>query len=271
MAFGLSFGGSKTKSSTAINKTETGTQAEDSTKSTSGTTTTSGATTSTGSSTGTQTGSTTGSQQSTQTSQQFSDSVLAGLESTLAGLFGAMPSADKLSYDAGFNPDEFIASGMEAARGQVQTAQDESLNGIFDNIGGRDDSNSMAALLANRVRSDSGAALAGARGQLTSQAQEIQRNNFQANLAGAQTQQGFLNNLLAAAKGGVSSTTGNVATAEQTAQQTAQQTQEAGTNNQTQVQNITEILASLLNSTMNTTGTEKTKGKTIGGGASLSL
>jgi hypothetical protein len=181
MAFGLSFGGSKTKSSTAINKTETGTQAEDSTKSTSGTTTTSGATTSTGSSTGTQTGSTTG---SPQTSQQFSDSVLAGLESTLAGLFGAMPSADKLSYDAGFNPDEFIASGMEAARGQVQTAQDESLNGIFDNIGGRDDSNSMAALLANRVRSDSGAALAGARGQLTSQAQEIQRNNFQANLAG---------------------------------------------------------------------------------------
>lgn len=279
MAFGISGGFSKTKSTTKVNKTETTNQAEDSTKASSGVTSTSGtsATQSSqqGSQTGQTTGSTTGNQSSTQTGQQYSDAILGQLEGVVGTLFNQMPSGEDLKYTSGFNATDYVNSGMEAAQSQIQSQVDESLNGMFDNIGGRDDSNSMAALLAGRVRGEAAANLAGTRAQLGAQAEDINRKNFEANLAGASAQQGFIGSVLQALKGGVSTQTGNVATTENTAGTSAQQTSQTASENtqtqQTQIQQLIEQLNSIMSGTSHVVGTEKTKGSQIGGGASLSL
>jgi len=284
--FGLSFGANKTKqsSTTDINKTETTNQTETGTKTSTGTTTNTGTSATTGTSNtstsqaGTSTQQSTGSQQSTSTTSQFSDAVLGGLNSAVSSLLGAIPTTTQ-QLGGSFNHDEFIQEGMDAASSKVQSDLDASLNSIFDSIGGRDDSNSMATLLATRARSDAGAALAGTRGSLEAQAQDIEKNRFLANLQGIGQNQSFLENILAALKGGQSTTTGAVQTAENTTGATTntgtsatQEAQNTATSS-TQIQNLIEALNNVLSGTVNTTGTEstKSKGSTIGGGASLSL
>lgn len=282
MSFGLSFGSNKSKSTTTTNvdKTETGTEASSGVKATEGTTTQTGSTTTTqqGSTTntGTTTGSTTGTQSTTGTTQQFSDSTLSGLESAVSQLLGAVPTTTpKLAED--FNRDQFIQSGMDAASSQIQGQLEQSLNSMFDQFGGRDDSNSMAMLLANRARGDAGAALSGAYSNLMSQGEQIQRENFNANLAGNAQMQGFLQTALDALKGGRATTTGQTQTAEQTAGTSTQAgtSQQTGTENTQQqtVQSLLELLANITAGTTRTTGTESstTKGKTSGGGFGLSL
>src|SRR5574338_222040 len=180
MAFGISFGANKSKSSqtTNVNKTEDVNQTESGTKSSTGTTsttgssaTTSGSTTNT-SQTGTSAQQTTGSQQSTSTTTQFDDAVLGGLNSAVAALLGNIPMETQ-QLEGSFDHGAFVQSGLDAANSKIQTDLDASLNSVFDAIGGRDDSNSMATLLANRARSDAGAALSGAYANLEAQAQGI--------------------------------------------------------------------------------------------------
>ncbi len=170
---------------------------------------------------------------------------------------------------------------MAAASQRVNQDLDSGLNSMYDQFGGRDDSNSMAMLLANRARADAGASLAGTRGQLAGQAEGIARDNFSANLAGQSSQQNFLQTLLGALKGGQATTTGAVQTNENVAGQTNQSgttnTSQSGTSNtqtqQDEVTKLAELLASIVAGTTNTVGTEKTKSKglTIGGGASASI
>jgi hypothetical protein len=282
MAFGISFGKQKSSgsSTTDVSKVESGTQTESGTKTSTGTTTTSGATQTSQSGSTTQQGTTaqqsTGTESKTGTTTQFSSGVLGGLESAVASLLGAIPTGTQ-QYESDFNKDAFIQAGMDAASSRITGDTELALNSMFDQFGGRDDSNSMAALLATRARGDAAAALAGARANLESQAEGIGRENFGANLQGLGLNQQFLQGILGALKGGVSTSAEQVATAENVTGQTSQvgTSQQVGseTTQQTQVQQLAEILNSIVSGTTTTVGTESTKqkGKVAGGGVGLSI
>lgn len=280
MAFGLSFGAKKEKgsSSTTINKNETMTQNETGSKATTGTTTQAGTSTTTGSQTGQTTNvsnqQSTGSQTNQQQSQLFSDQILGGLEGIITDLFGATGgAAPRLASD--FNKQAFIDDGYSAAESRTMDDLNTGLNSIYDSIGGRDDSNSMATLLANRARGDAAANLAGVRANLTKEAEGIARDNYGADLSARGADQGFLHNLLVALKGGTASTSGAIQTAETVkgsqAGTTAQQTSETTNQQQTTTQDLLELLTNSLTGTSTMSGTEnsKTKGKQFGGGFSL--
>lgn len=280
MAFGLSFGAKKSKSSgtTTINKNETTNQTETGSKATTGTTTTTGTSATTGSTTGqtaqqTQQAST-GQQTNQQQSTLYSEGILSGLEGIIGDLFGSQAKTP-MSLASDFDKQAFIDQGYAAAESRATDDTNTALNSIYDRLGGRDDNNSMATLLANKARTDTAAQLAGVRANLTGQAEGIARENFGADLAGQGQSQGFLNNLLTALKGGTAATTGAIQTAEQSAGsttgQSAQQTAEQTTQSQTQVQQLLELLNNTLQGTTVTSGTEKTKQKgfEMGGGASL--
>ena len=278
--FGLSFGAKKSKSSgsSTIDKLVDTTQTESGSKATTGTTTTTGTSATTGTQTGQTTGATTnesvGSQTNQQTSTLFGAETLAGLEGIIGDLFGSQ-ARTPMSLGSDFNKDDFVSQGYAAAESRASDDTNIALNSIYDRLGGRDDSNSMATLLANRARGDTAAQLAGVRANLTGQAEGIARENFGADLAGQANSQGFLGNLLNALKGGTANTTGAIQTQEsQTGTQvgtSAQQTAEQTTQSQTQVQQLLELLQNQLAGTEHTTGTEKTKGKQLdmGGGFSL--
>ncbi len=291
MPFGLSFGASKTKGSgsTSVDKNVATNQATNSTKSSTGTTSNTGSqtgsTTQTGTQSSTQAGTTgqqtTGSQTQQQTTSQFSDSVLAGLESTVQSLFSTLPNKSDTTLKSNFDTDTYINAGMQAATQRTNQDLDASINGMFDSFGGRDDQNSMSMLLANRARADAGASLAGTRGQLAGQAEAINRDNFAANLQGQGSQNNFLQTILGALKGGQATTSGQVQNSEATSGQSNQtgttNTSQAGTSQQntqqTEVTQLAELLASIVAGNERTVGTEKTKSKglTIGGGASASM
>lgn len=282
MAFGLSFGASvkKGSSTTDVNKTETQNQTQTGVQATQGSTTTSGtsatqtAQNTTGATTNQQ--ATTGTQTQQQQSTLFSAPVLSSLESTVQSLLGTIPN-QPATQGGTFDHAAFVNQGVEAAQAATQGELESSLNGIFDNIGGRDDQNSMSTLLANRARSDAAASVAGVRSQLEGQAQAIDSSRFQNNLAGVGQQEGFVSQVLAALKGGTATTTGATQTAENTAGGTQQQQATTGTSatqqsTQELVNQITAMLQTLQGTT-NTVGTEhtKTKDTSIGGGAALSL
>lgn len=284
--FGLSFGINKTKqsSSTDISKNETTNQTQNDTKSTSGTTATSGTSaTSSAQQTatnqaGTSAQQTTGQQATTSTTTQFDDSVLSGLNSAVGQILSAIPAAP-MKMDGGFDHAAFVSGGLDAATSQVQTGLDAALNGIYDNVGGRDDQNSMATLLANRARGDAASNLAGVRASLEQTAQGIDESRFGANLSGVKASQDFLTNILSQLKGGQATTKGAATTSEATSGATTNTGTQASTGSEntatssTTTQQLLEALTSLLSGVTNTTGTEKTKGSSlsIGGGASASF
>lgn len=284
--FGLSFGINKSnsKSSTNVNKTETVNQQQNDTKTTSGTTTAAGTSNTTSASNtatnqaGTSNLATTGSQNTTSTTKQFDDSVLSGLNSAVGQILGAIPTAPQ-QLGGSFDHAAFVQGGLDAATSRVNSDLDTSLNGVFDTIGGRDDQNSMATLLANRARGDAAANLAGVRSSLEQTAQGIDESRFGANLSGVKTSQDFLTNVLAQLKGGSATTTGAATTAEnQTGATTNAGTSATTGSENTATANVTnqqlvEALNSLLSGTTNTVGTEttKAKGTNIGGGAGLSI
>jgi hypothetical protein len=286
MGFGLSFGSKKEsgKSSTDVNKTETTDQTQTGTQSTTGSTSTTGTQNTQTSSSGTTTNNTsnqqatTGSQSSQQTSTQFSQPIISGLESTVQALLGNLPSSPS-QMDNNFDHNAFVSGGTAAAASSINSDLESTLNGMFDNFGGRDDQNSMATLLANRARGDAASQIAGVRSNLEGQAQGIERERYLANLQGTGQQEGFLANVLNALKGGQATTSGQVQTAENTAggtQATGTQAQTGTSNTQMSQQELTQQLTQLLQKlqgTTNTTGTEdtKTSGKTGGFGLGLSF
>jgi hypothetical protein len=288
MGLGFSFGSKKTKSTqdTTANKTETGTQSGTSTtnQATSQSSTTNQAGTSSSQtysdgksqSNSLTSGASTAQQQ--QTTQNFSDATLGGLENLVSQLLGSgkIGTVESISD---FDPAAFVANGMRAATARARTGLDESIGGILDAVGGRN--NSAAALLQERVNNDANSMLAGVESQLTGQAEEIRRNNLLAGNTMASSQSDLLSNLLGALRGGITTTTG--ATTEQTSQQQQNQstTSETGGQNQQTTQTSTtqametmvSQLAQLLNSLTSSTGTESIKGtgKQTGFGMGLSL
>lgn len=220
-------------------------------------------------------GTTTG--QQAQTTRSFSDNILGGLESLVGNALG---SATTTSTPTGnFDGDAFVRDAMAAADSRTQSGLDETLNGMFDTIGGRN--NSAAMLLGNRVRNDATASLAGTRANLEAQAQGITRENAVAGANINSAGQGFLTSLLGALRGGVTTTTGTSAETTAQNQNTANQSTTVGsentvnsTNSTTQSQeNMMSQLQQLLDSITKTNGTENTKGtiKSSGGGVSASM
>lgn len=279
MPFGISFGAKKSKgsSTSTVDKVEDTTQVETGSKATSGVTTSTGSSTTSGTQTGSTTGATTQDSTGSQTNQQqstlFSESILGGLEGIITNLFGQSGGAAP-TLGSTFDKAAFVDQGYQAAESKTMDALDTDLAMMADQIGGRSNSNSMTALLANKARGDAAANLAGVRSNLTGQAEGIARENFGADLASRGQTQGFLGNLLAALKGGTANTTGAIQTAESVAGTqagtSAGTTTEASTQQQTQTQQLLELLQNALAGTTHTTGTEttKTKGLEIGGGVS---
>lgn len=282
MAFGLSFGAKKGSQTTTSNvdKTVTGTQASSGTQTQQGTTTNTGNTSTqqSGSATGSTTNqqATTGQQQTTQQGTAFSAPTLSALDAATQQLLGGV-GATPAKLDTGFNGTEFVNKGMEAARSQVSDQLDTALNGIFDTVGGRDNQNSMATLLATKARGEAGAQLSGDYANLTANANQIERENFNANVGAQSSQNNLIEGIVSALKGGATTTTGNVATSENTAATgtSAQNTNQTGTqaSSNTQVQDLVTAITQLLSSNEHTVGTEtdKTKTSSMGGGFSLGL
>lgn len=288
MAFGLSFGTKKqtTDSTSNINKTENTNQQQTGTNTSSGTSTSNSNSSGTSSTVGQQTTSQTGSQQTTgtqtgttkQTTSAFSDSTLSAIEKAVGDLFGKVGGGAPISA---FNKEGFIADGVGAATRDILSGLDSNVNQLTTNLGGTSGSNSMAALLENRMRGDAAAEVQGVRTNLTAQAEQIARDNILAQTQVAGQDQGFLGNLLAALKGGQVTTTGTESstTAQNQTNQTSgtqtnsEQTQQQQTQQQVQTQQLIEMMEQLLKGTTNTVGTETTKGTTkqSGGGFSLAL
>lgn len=277
--FGLSFGAKKSKGSgsTSVDKTVDTTQTETGAKASTGVTTSTGSSTTTGTQTGQTTNNTTQASTGSQTNQQqstlFSQNILSGLEGIVQNLFGSA-ATNPMALNSDFDKQAFVDQGYQAAESRATDDTNIALNSMFDRIGGRDDQNSMATLLANRARADTAASLAGTRANLTQTAEGIARENFGADLAGQGQSQGFLNNLLGVLKGGTANTSGGIQTSENTvgtqAGTSAMQTAENTQTQQTQVQQLLELLSNQLSGTEHTVGTEKTKTKGLefGGGFS---
>jgi hypothetical protein len=297
MALGISFGSNKSKT----NETKTTDQTQTSNQTKAGTTTSSGTTTGSSNTSGssqtsgtqqnqqqgstTQTGTQTGSQ--TGVTNLFGADVLSGLEGAVGGLiqgiFGAGGTGGAVDASAlgQFDPAAFVQGGLASAQAATQGTLESNINQLTSGIGGTAGSNSMAALLANRLRSDSAASLAGVEADLNARAQETVRQNVLAQQQVQSAQNDFLGNLLAGLKGGTQTTTGTqtqantqtgssastgtTTSAEQTAQQQSTQTQ--------QTQQLIEQLQELLSGVQSLTGTETLAGTTkkSGGGLSLSL
>lgn len=279
MAFGLSFGKKKSsgKSTTSVDKTETETGIELGSKTSTGVT--AGSTTSQQSGTQTSTGqtsqATTGLQQQQSSTSLFSADTLAALESAAGSLLGNVGKTPGDLYKSDFDIGQFVSEGFQAAQNRLDTDLNANVNNLYDSYGGQDDTNSMVALLENRLRTDTEAQLGGVRAALQAQGQGIAREDY---LAGVQGQQGATSQvqaILDALKGGVQSTTGQVATTENVLGTSVQQvaSQQQASEQTLQVQQLAEQLANLMAGTTHTVGTEKTKesGKTAGGGFSLSI
>jgi hypothetical protein len=288
MAFGLSFGSKKQKTNqtSTVDKAESTNQQQSGTTSSSSTANSLTTGQSSGSTVGQQTTSqtgtnkTTGTQtgQSTQTTSAFSASTLGAIEKAVGDLFGKVGGTTPISA---FDKEAFISNTVGKAASDIGAGLESNVNQLITNLGGTAGTNSMGALLTNRLRNDAAAEVAGVRATTTAQAEEIARSNALAGSQIAGQDQGFLGQLLGALKGGVTTTTGTEST--QTAQD--QQTQNTGTSNtaertsqqqsqqSTQTQQLIEMMSQLLSGTTNTKGTENVKGtgKSGGGGFSIGL
>lgn len=298
MAFGFSLGKNKqsSKTNSTVSKVETGleeglqNQSQTQSSTSTGSSSTSGSTS--GTSTTSQQGTTTNQSASTQNqsgqTKSFSSQILGGLEGAVTELLGSVfngNSGDRASIGAGYNylgefdPNSFVAGGLARAQAQEESKLDEILGGIVDLIGGKN--NSAAVLLQNRAVNDSTANLAGIEGDLQAKASEIVRGNVLAGNQIDQTSDQRLQGLLDVLKGGVteqaqsSQTTGTEAqTTNQTGQTSSNESSTQQQNTQSnEVSNLISVLTSLLNTNTNTTATENstTKGKSSGGGISLSI
>lgn len=292
MAFGLSFGANKSnsKGTQTVDSTVTQNQSTTGTNTSQGSTSSSGSTTQQGSTSGTSNQATSGTQTQTGTSagtgtqstSLFSDDILGGIEGAVKSLFGNLGGPAKIDASSlnGFDPSAYVASGMKAAEATQRSDLDQAIGALNDSVGGNASTNSAIALLQNRLNGDAAANLAGVRGQLTGQAEGINRDNLLAanNINGTSNQ--FLATLLDVLKGGAATTS----TAEQQSQATSgtttgtsagsttENTAQSQQTQSNQMQTLIEQISQLLAGTTNTKGVQNTTESTtkFGGGLSIS-
>lgn len=295
MAFGLSFGAKKQSSTTntTLDKdvlTNTAqTQGTQSAQTQTGSTSSTGTQSQTGTSlnTGTQSGSTKGQQSQSGTTTTLDQSVSTALADRVKQILGGgitdSSIADLSNAIAGrtnsFNASQFVADTVTAAKTAGEAELQESNSKYQSAIGGSAATNSMAALLAQRGTNDLNASLAGIRANATAQAEDIANKN----LTTAAGVQGQLADIAAGLTGqlkGATTTTDMTTLTDElskilntqagsTAQQT--QTSEQQTSQMTQLLNQLQTLLGASSESTNLTSTEKVKGKSSGGGASLAI
>lgn len=296
MGFGLSFGSSKQKSSTTENKNETTTQQQASNSNTQANTTANTNTAQTGSTANTGTSATNQTQTNVGTTQQtgaqtgvtqnFDSTTLAGLQSLvqqLTGSAGAGAANDTLSSQVAnlgkFNAEDYVAGVKSSAQATADQNLDSAIGTTQAGIGGTESTNSAAALLGNRLRTDSASSVAGQVAQAQQTAAGISQGNVAAAQGAVNSQQSFLSTLLDALKGGTATTTatstGGTTTSGTSNTSGSTSTNEAGTsasNTDTgSTSNVSTIIDQLLNGTSTDIGTDSstTTGKKSGGGFSL--
>lgn len=292
MAFGISFG--KKKSSSTTNSTLTkdtslegsqvtsGLQSQSSTQqsNTTGTSTTTqgGTATSNQTTSGTESGRQTGTTSTLGADVQASlsdrvQSILAGgvTDANLANL------SNMIAGRSGFDPDTAVSGIMGEARNRGEQTLQEQNSAFASRVGGTAQTNSMAALLAQRGRNDLESSLASTAAQARMAAEQTANANLGA-AAGAQGQVADIATQLGSVlKGGTTSVDmtnltsqlqnliGSQATNQTSTTQTAEQ-------QQTQMNQLLAQLSQVLTSqNESVVGTEnsKTKGKSSGGGFSL--
>jgi hypothetical protein len=294
MALGLSFGKNKTKTTetTNTNATETGTQQGTSTTNSTNITNQSQQGTSQSSSTGTSNTAATGVNVNTGTGTQaqsevtnlFADNVLGGLTNTVMDLLtGGSDNGAKgvvhagLSQMGDFDVDSFVQGTLARAQNRQDSTLSEALGGIFDAIGGKN--NSAAALLSGRMQNDAAANLAGIEADARARGAGILQSGIQTAQGVAESGQNFLANLLGILKGGTTSRVGETQTrtAEQqtssntanTATTEANRTAEQQTSQTNTV--LQQILEQLMKSNTQTQGTSTTVGTSSKSGGGISI
>lgn len=296
MGLGFSFGKNDKKTSSVSNVDQTQTGSQSGTEFTLGQTTSStnqtsqGTNTSSGTSTTSQSqnqqGSTTttGTQQGRQSS--FTDPVAQAIESTILGLAGSAAGASGVveSGVAGlqnFDPNAFVTGIVQQANAKQNMQLEQALNGLNNASGGTVGSNSMSALLAQRLAGDAAANTAGIQASATGTAQDILRQNLTSSAGAMSSVTNLLPAIIDAFKGGnvtseqtnvaqelanlLNTTTGSTSTSEQSAQSQSQQSET--------VQNVLQLIAQAMTNQTHLVGTETTKGKEskTGGGISLGI
>lgn len=223
MAFGISFGKKKqsAQGTATLDKeselfgsqqqtsTQQGTTTTDTTGRTSGTTTQQGAQQQTqdsrniGSTTGRQTGTTTSLDSGVQ------DALADRIRSVLAGGVtdeNIMNLSRQIGGLGDFDADSFVSGIVGQARNRGEQLLQEQNSSFAANAGGTADTNTMAALMAQRGSADLSANLAGIEAQARAQAAGIQQQGV-ATAVGAQTGlAGIADSLANALKGGTTTT-----------------------------------------------------------------
>jgi len=286
---GSLFSGGSDKSNTKSNLTQStsssseqaATAQEDTKSTTTANTSASGSSTTTGTGSTTQTGKESTTQQNTTTN--YSASVLASLDALLSEQMGngnAQQGADTLSQrlkeitaqasKPGFDVEGYVSGIAKAASVDQQNALDSNINQILSRTGTSESGNSMSALLANKLRGEASANLAGivSQAQATgAQIKNAEQESFTSQISGLSNDiSGQLAQLLSAAKGGTSTSTGTQDTTSQQAQQSqqTQQTQEQqqqqstqNTNSSTSQQGVTQTTGKETTTQKGSTSTQK--------------
>lgn len=107
------------------------------------------------------------------TKGNLTDQVNALLKSVSTSEGQSDSQLNQLNSSPLFDSDAFVKGIMTQAKASAQTDMDSNLAKINDNTGAGTDTNSAAALLANRIRGDSVANLAGIGSQATATAAQI--------------------------------------------------------------------------------------------------
>lgn len=123
---------------------------------------------------------------STKAAQQFSPEVLAPLESLMKtlltdgsfataqqGLTGQLGRVNTAAAAAPFDVDAFVNDTMARATSGAQFDLESGLNKLFSATGTSETDNSMTALLANRLRTDTASNLAGIGAQARATGEQI--------------------------------------------------------------------------------------------------
>ena len=296
MAFGISFGSKKNTAITdsTIKKDTTLTGSQDTAKvgsteqfqstNQSGTSTTSGATSQTGTQNQSTTGTETGRQTGTTTTlgadvqQALSDRVQAILSSGLTDS-NLTSLSNQIAGRTSFDPNAAVAAITGQARNRGEQTLQEQNSAYAARVGGTPDTNSMAALLAQRGRNDLEANVAGVEADARMKMEGVANQNLSTAAGASGAMADFATQLGGLLKGGT--TTTDMSTLSNQIQQLLGNTTQTGTNTessanqQNQTSQMSQLLQELANVLTNqkesTVGTEnsKTTNKQSGGGFSL--
>jgi hypothetical protein len=213
--------------------------------------------------------------------QSFLDSTQQILSSVLGDVFGASRSrltgvADQLRS---FNAEEFVNSITGGKEQDLISDADALLSKLSSDIGGTDKTNTMAALLGDRINRDTATNLASIRQTGVATANQILQSNLGAIASGQNANDQLIPSLIAAIKGANVTGTNTAATQAQTAETSTGSTTGTATEsstgtsttNLTSQQSVEQLVNSLLSSETFTNLIENIKGTGKSSGISAGL